>query len=327
MLVWAERQSIVGVIFDGIQRTGKSIGVPYDILYKWIGYANLIENRNNLINKRCTELTEFFHHQGLESCVLKGQGNSLMYPNPQWRTPGDIDVLIRGKGIREIIRIARKNNPSGKVCYHHVDYGAFNGVEVEVHYRPTFMNNLVANRRLQRWMKERENEQFRNHTNLQGQNGNVSVPTWEFNVVFQLSHIYRHVIQEGIGFRQLIDYYYLLKSNTNRSNNTNYYETLKYLGLLNIAGAVMYILRDILGLDEKYLIVPVDESRGRFLYEEIMRGGNFGMHDSTKKSKGKIGRNIERLKQDVRLVKFFPSECLWEPVFRLFHFCWRLKYS
>ena len=73
-----------------------------------------------------------------------------MYPNPQWRTPGDIDVLIRGKGIREIIRIARKNNPNGKVCYHHVDYGAFNGVEVEIHYRPTFMNNLVANRRLQR---------------------------------------------------------------------------------------------------------------------------------------------------------------------------------
>lgn len=327
MLVWAERQSIIGIVFSGIQRAGKDIGIPPEILYKWIGYANLIENSNSLINKRCVELTDYLNNIGLESCILKGQGNALMYPNPQFRAPGDIDVWVRGRDIREIIRITQKNNPNGQACYHHVDYGGFNGVEVEIHYRPTFMNNLIANSRLQQWMKEREDEQFRNQTTLPRQGKCVSVPTWEFNLVFQLSHIYRHVIQGGIGLRQMIDYYYLLKSNTNCSNNTNCYETLKYLGLMEIAGAVMWVLKEVLGLEEKYLIAPVDERRGRFLYREIMRGGNFGMHDSTRNPKSQIGRNIERLKQDIRLLKYFPSECLWEPVFRVCHYFWRLRYN
>ena len=104
-------------------------------------------------------------------------------------------------------------------------------------------------------------------------------------------------------------------------------DTLSYLGLLDIAGAVMWVLKEVLGLEEKYLIAPIEERRGRFLYEEIMRGGNFGMHDSTRKPKSKIGKNIERLKQDLRLVRYFPSECLWEPIFRVWHFFWRLAHK
>lgn len=334
MLIWAEQQAIVGVIFNGIQKADKNLSIPANILLQWIGYANLIEKRNLFLNKRCVELTDYLKQYGFDTCILKGQGNALMYPNPLLRTPGDIDVWmisgsrfkVHGEGlkIREIIRLAREKNPKGKACYHHVDFGEFNGVEVEVHYRPTFMNNLVANKRLQRWMKVRESEQFDNLVSLPGQEQKISVPTWDFNVVFQLSHIYRHVIQDGIGLRQMIDYYFLLKSNTNRPNDTNYNDTLQYLGLMEIAGAVMWVLKEVLGLDDQYLIAPVDERRGRFLYREIMRGGNFGKHDSTRNPKSQIGRNIERLKQDIRLLKYFPSECLWEPVFRVYHCFWRL---
>lgn len=329
MLAWAERQSIIGIVFDGILRAGKNLSIPSDILYKWIGYANLIENRNSLINKRSVELTDYLHQIGLESCILKGQGNALMYPKPQWRTPGDIDIWVRGRDLREIIRIAQKNNPNGQACYHHVDYGMFKDVEVEVHYRPTFMNNMVANRRLQRWMKERESEQFNNLVLLPGLEQKISVPTWDFNVVFQLSHIYRHVIQGGIGLRQMIDYYFLLKSNTNRPNDTNYNDTLQYLGLMEIAGAVMWVLKEVLGLDDQYLIAPVDEKRGRFLYREIMNGGNFGQYNADgrrKQVEGGVKKNINRLKRDIRLLCYFPSECLWEPVFRAYHYFWRLKY-
>jgi len=337
MITWAQQQAIVGVVFNGIERARSPISIPRETLLQWIGYLQQIEQQNRLLNNRCVELCNYFYENGLDCCILKGQGNAMMYPNPLRRSSGDIDVwmisgsrfMVHGEGlkIREIIRLAREKNPKGKACYHHVDYGIFKDVEVEVHYRPTFMNNLIANQRLQRWMKMYESEQFNNLVSLPGQEQKISVPTWDFNVVFQLSHIYRHVIQGGIGFRQIIDYYFLLKSNTNRLNDTNYNDTLQYLGLMEIAGAVMWVLKEVLGLEEQYLIAPVDERRGRFLYREIMRGGNFGMHDSTRNPKSKIGRNIERLKQDIRLVKCFPSECLWEPVFRVYHYFWRLKYN
>jgi len=104
--------------------------------------------------------------------------------------------------------------------------------------------------------------------------------------------------------------------------------TLEYLGLTEIAGAVMWVLKEVLGLEEQYLIAPVDERRGRFLLDEIMQGGNFGrgmMADGGWKSTA-IGRNMYRLKRDVRLLRYFPSECLWEPVFRVYHFFWRIAH-
>ena len=115
--------------------------------------------------------------------------------------------------------------------------------------------------------------------------------------------------------------------------------TLRKLGLLEIAGTVMWVLgylvhgEQFTGHDcrrEEWMICEPDERRGRFLLEEIMEGGNFGM--GLKSSNGwlsantAIGRNILRLKRDARLLRYFPSECLWEPIFRLWHFGWRLAH-
>lgn len=326
LLQWAQQQAIVGVVFKGIERAGNTISIPREVLLQWIGFVQQIEQQNRLLNKRCIEISEFFRENGLECCILKGQGNAMMYPNPLQRASGDIDLWTRGKSIKDIILFSHKNNPKGKACYHHVDYGLFKDVEVEVHYRPTFMNNLILNRRLQRFMISEYYNKV-SEVELPDGIGKIKVPTWKFNVVFQLSHIYRHVIQGGIGLRQIIDYYYLLKSEE-RSKKEDVTETLRYLGLYEIARAVMWVLKYVLGLPDEYLVAPVDERRGQFLYEEIMQGGNFGQYDKrVKHSNNFLQRNLNRLKQDMRLVHYFPSECLWEPVFRGYHWIWRLRYN
>ena len=334
MLSWAERQAIVGVIFNGIQKADKSLKIPTEVLFKWIGYANLIEGNNRLLNKRCVELTEFLGQYGFDSCILKGQGNALMYPNPLWRASGDIDVYVSQKSlktqkdvIKAVIRLARLKEPRAKACYHHVDYGNFNGVEVEMHYRPSFMFNPVHNYRLQRWFCKMAVGGCLMAELPEG-GGTIKVPDKEFNIIFQLSHVYNHLLHEGIGLRQIIDYYYLLKSNTNRTNDTNYFEILQYLGLEKIAGAMMWMLHEKLGLEEEYLIAPMDKKRGKYVLNEILRGGNFGYYDeNNKKADSPFKKNIQRLKRDIRMMRYFPSECLWEPIFRVYHFFWRLRYN
>ena len=204
-----------------------------------------------------------------------------------------------------------------------------------MHYRPSFSNNLIYNRRLQNWFKAQAEKQFAHIEEIPGNEGNICVPTFDFNIVFQLSHIYRHLLKEGIGLRQVIDYYYLLKSlapnpSPNSVRNLDYTNELHYLGLWKFSGALMWVLREVLGLEEKYLIAPVDKRRGRFLYEEIMRGGNFGQYGADgimQKKVGRVKKNLNRLKRDIRLLGYFPSECLWEPIFRIYHFFWRLKYN
>lgn len=332
MMIWAERQSIVGIIFHGIKKAGKSLKIPSEVLFKWIGYANLIEGQNRLLNNRCVELTDYLKQYGFDTCILKGQGISLTYPNVLSRTPGDIDVWVMPKpnggcmteDIKRIIRFARKKNPKAKACYHHVDYGKFKDVEVEIHYRPSFMFNPIHNWRLQKWFSKMAEGGWL-MAELPEDAGSIRIPNREFNIIFQLSHIYNHLLHEGIGLRQIIDYYYVLKSNEKRIDNTS---VLKDLGLEKIAGAVMWVLKEKLGLEEKYLIAAVDAKRGKLLLNEILCGGNFGHYDTANRNAStRFKKNIQRLKRDFRMVRYFPSECLWEPVFRVYHFFWRLKYK
>lgn len=346
MMSWAEQQAIVGIIYMGIQKAGKTLNVPFEDLMEWIGYASQIETQNRLLNDRCVKVVKMFEDAGFKCCILKGQGNAMMYPNPLWRTPGDIDIYVpqeEQESQKEIAQYVRDKNPGARAIYHHIDLGTVDGVEVEVHYRPSYMNNLIYNRRLQRWFKM--NADNTNLTDLPDGVGEIPIPSWEFNVVFQLCHIYQHVIKEGIGLRQIIDYYYLLKNEECRvkDEECSTFRTivLEHLGLTKIAEAVMWVLKEVLGLEEKYLITPVDERRGRFLLSEIMQGGNFGMYGKQKtlfhfvpqkeqkekrvsKAICALRKNIWRLRRDIRLVRYFPSECLWEPVFRVYHFGWRL---
>ena len=166
--------------------------------------------------------------------------------------------------------------------------------------------------------------------------GKIAVPKTDFNIVFQLSHVYNHLLHEGIGLRQIIDYYYLLKEE-GRGKKADVYDTLRYLGMEKIAGAMMWVLNEVLGLEEKFLIAPKNEKMGKVLLSEIIRGGNFGNYDEEKrwlKEEGigkmlgvQLKKNILRLKRDMRMMRYFPSECLWEPVFRMWHFFWRLRYN
>jgi len=48
MMDWAEQQAIVGIIYGGIQRAGKALGMPFDALMEWVGYAQQIEMQNRL---------------------------------------------------------------------------------------------------------------------------------------------------------------------------------------------------------------------------------------------------------------------------------------
>ena len=325
----AERHSLLGVIFYGIKSNG--VKPPQTVFYQWLSYSEHIRALNMKVNEVAVEVTRLFEQNGFRSCILKGQGNALSYPDPYSRTPGDIDVWVKPKGdgrskkdeVRRIIEYVKGINPKGSVCYHHIDYGLFNGVEVEVHYRPSFMFNPIHSQRLQKWFIAHSEEQFRHEVELPDGVGKVAIPTPEFNIIFQLSHIYNHVLHEGIGLRQFVDYYYLLKSDV-RSLKSDLFSTLKYLGLRQFAGAMMYVMREVFLLDEQYVIAPVDEKRGKTLLNEILKGGNFGKYDEANiKADNRIKKNVQRIKRDIRMMRYFPSECLCEPAFRVYHFFWR----
>ena len=337
LMLWATQQAIVGVIFVGILRAGKAIEIPFDTLMEWIGFVHKIELQNTLVNCRCSELTEQLGKDGFDSCVLKGQGNALMYPVPLMRTPGDIDVWLRQKGVKadsyqnteSVIEYAKKKDPNNLASGIHAQYGNYGGVDVELHFMPTYASSPIYLRRLRKWWQGYEDEVFTNRVSLPDDIGEICVPTLEFNLVFQISHLYKHVIASGVGFRQIIDYYYLLKS-MEGIPKPNVGATLKYLGLYDFACGVMYVLHHVLDMDVRYLIAPIDKKRGEFILKEILRGGNFGKYNTREtlvKPDNSAGSLLWHIGRDFRLVRYFPSETLWEPFSRIYHHFWRKKHN
>ena len=416
---FASRQALLGFCFDGIERLTKEFSeelkrnpIGRELLMTWMGAAQQIRRQNMKVNAVAGKLYSKFREDGLRCCILKGQGNALMYPNPYSRTPGDIDVWVNASR-EQITEYAKCHfNLEDDIRFHHLET-TMDGVPVELHFFPCSMNNPIYHARLQKWFKRNADLQCSHIVGLPNGAGNIAIPTTAFNVIYQLTHLYHHFFDEGIGMRQIIDYYHVvcdfykvyqnsskitpslftikegstshpdpltlrgeggncptrcsepLRSKVGGPKRSSPYcagwdrldaigdiasdasvssafttdssastaldvvqRELKYLGLWKFAGAVMYVLHEVLGLAEDKMIVPVDEKRGRLLLAEILEGGNFGRHFTkyggfTHQCMGK--KYFLKIWRNMNFVRYYPAEALCEPLFRTWHFFWRMK--
>lgn len=332
LYTFASRQALLGFCFDGIGRLTKEFSeelkqnpMGRDLLMTWMGAAQQIRRQNMKVNAVAGKLYSKFRENGLRCCILKGQGNALMYPNPYSRTPGDIDVWVNASR-EEITEYAKCHfKLEDDIRFHHLET-TMDGVPVELHFFPCIMNNPIYNARLQKWFKRNADLQCSNVVSLPDGIGEIAIPTTAFNVIYQLTHLYHHFFDEGIGMRQIIDYYYVVNNGELLVIRDSLQKELKHLGLWKFAGAVMFVLHEVIGLSENKMIVPMDEKRGKLLLAEILDGGNFGRHFSkyggfTHQSLGK--KHFLKIWRNMHFVRYYPAEALCEPLFRTWHFFWR----
>ena len=338
----AQKQALLGVLFHGIRQLPKQLAPEQKLLMQWMVMAEQIRKQNIRLFQDSVKVCQNFENEGFANCILKGQGNALLYPNPYMRTPGDIDIYLSG-GRRKIMKYVNRVCPNQVMRYHHVDFPVMK-TAIEVHFTPSYMFCPIHNQRMQKWFEEVMGEQCNHRVSLPDGYGEIHVPQVSFNVIYILSHLYRHIFTEGIGLRQLLDYYLVLvKWHTDLTNLTDSNKSLpqmtqintdldalrhklKYLGLWKFAQAVMFVMKEVFGLSEDRMIAPMDEREGRFLLEEIMRGGNFGQFDDRMGSKvgeSKIHRYFRMNLRNLRFVKHYPTEALCEPVFRTWFAGWK----
>ena len=403
---FASKQALLGLCFDGIERLGKEYSeelkqnpIERELLMTWMGKAQQIRRQNMKVNAVASKLFSMLREDGMRCCVLKGQGNALMYPNPYSRTPGDVDVWIDASRERIMEYAQKKFELEDDIRLQHLET-SLDGVPVELHFFPCSMNNPIYHARLQKWFRRNADLQCSHIVGLPDGAGDIAIPTTAFNVVYQLTHLYHHFFDEGIGMRQIIDYFLVVNDfsknvflNNDLSNPSvslskgsstafpkplspqgtgdvtalrcseplrskdggaskpspncagwdrlggNGYTTstaldvvqreLKYLGLWKFAGAVMYVLHEALGLPEEKMIAPMDEKRGKLLLAEILNGGNFGKHFTKYghfTQQGMAKKYFLKIWRNMHFVRFYRDEALCEPIFRTWHFFWRLKH-
>lgn len=325
----AKKQALLGITFYAIEHLPAEQRPPRQLLLQWGMHAERIKERNTFLNSKVIEISQKFLDDGFRNIILKGQGIAKYYEISNlgaYRTPGDIDIWFEGSR-KEIATYVRKVNPDCKIVYHHVDFPKIDSIDIEVHFTPSWMNSFLTNHKLQKFFNGHREELFsRCVTPIE----NIPTPSLAFNRIYILIHIYRHLFHEGIGLRQLMDYYFVLRQGFTQDEKKEAVKILQSLKMCRFTGAIMWILQKVFGMEDKYLLTAPIENDGRFILDEIMKSGNLGLHDKRiirGRNESSLSHGIRKVKRNFKFVWNYPSEVLWSPLFKIWHLFWRLKYN
>lgn len=345
MFELAQKQALLGIAFEGVKKLPQEYWPKGGMVLKWTMATEAIKHRNRQTTDVCLRLTEIMSKEGFDICILKGQANHVYYDRlidgvslGMLRVCGDVDAWILPKEkilhpVKFIIDYCHRKNILLSLCHLHAEVKPIGGVPVEIHFRPSFLNAPWRNRCFQKLFKSAvfENAKIDDI-------GIVKKLRVDYDLIFQMNHIYRHLLDEGVGLRQVFDFYVLLKDYNKerivRKELMGKEEIMKIIsscGMKRFATALMFVLKDIFHVGNDELICGISENDGLFLLNEIMMAGNFGHYDirmnDIEVRKGKLSFQLQRASRrfmrNIRFLSSYPEEVICEPFARVYHFVWR----
>lgn len=317
LLEEADRQSVAGILLDGLEHLPDCYRPQKSVLLQWIGRGQMVEQNTINITNAGGEVVKYFRNNGFACTLLKGAAVGRYYDHPSHRTSGDVDIWLDG-GRNKIYDFARAFDKDGMlygVNYHHIHFHLLDDLEVEVHIWPSYLSSPLRNRRLHRF------------SNLHKPTIDCDMPSLAFDRVFILLHCYVHMCGHGVGLRQIMDYFYVLRQGFTEAERTDAVYWIRQLGMSRFAAGLMWVLRNLFGLEEQYLLFTPDEKEGRFIMQEVLQTGNMGHGDKRNwgSTKSPLSRFFFNLRRDFYLVRHYPHEAIWQPFFSLWLYFWRLS--
>ena len=307
------RHLVAAVVYRAVRNLPKEKRPPLELMFQWASEAETVKGHNELLNAEAAKYTELFAAKGRKTAVLKGAANARLYPDPFMRHAGDIDLWVEG-GRKSVVALVKEMgyelDKTGENAPHHVHLLNTGKVSVEVHFKPSSgVLCPLANARLQRYLK-------REILNTEHVPEGFWSPSIKFALVMQLAHLQRHFFGEGVGLKQFVDYVILLQHST-AEDRREVASKLGSFGLKRMAGAFMWAMQEVFGLEIDYMLVPPNKKLGKKVLAEVYDSGNFGF--SRINAKDLHGMNFvlrwftNRWKS-IRLMPYSPFEVFWHEI-------------
>ena len=201
----AYTQLVVCFISKACLRHKDADSIPHDIAEEM--KAILAENAriHEEHNKLIVELFDIFKSKGLSPILMKGQSLAQLYPEPELRQCGDIDIYFSSDEYESakvhMMSVEDEISKRKKESFLHFN-SMYKGVTVELHRHFSNMANPFYNKRFQKWTLEMLSEK---QEKIMISNYEVRVPTPLFNLFFVFRHMWHHFEESGVSLRQLCD--------------------------------------------------------------------------------------------------------------------------
>jgi hypothetical protein len=295
------------------------VHVDEEVLLDWMALKIQLQRTNTILNQQVNDYFHVLESDGLRCCLLKGQGNTYLYPNSSLRVPGDIDVWI-DMDKKSIDRYFINKNPEAKQSFKHLKV-FYEGTPVDVHDIPLKLYNPNHQKHLNRWLEDSREEQFAHRVSLMSDGHTVCVPTAKFNAIYQMGHIMIHLLDEGVGLRHIVDYFYVLNSLgiLPEDEKTKMISVLHKTGMMRVASGLMWIVHEVLGLPKEFLVTVPNQKYGKLMFEDILESGNFGRGSKRQKieKKGFMFKGVVLALHNVLLFPLYPGEIPYKLIAKL----------
>ena len=148
-------------------------------------------------------------------------------------------------------------------------------------------------------------------------NEEIGCLTCDFDLVYQILHMYTHLFSTKNNFKQFIDYYYLLVYSKDKYEKNLIILVLNSLGVLKYAEGIMWIMEVVLGLSKKYLLCDSNPEVGKLILNHSLMYGKF--------SDNKLIAYIEQVICNIGMISAFPQDVLLRPFFLIWYkFWWKI---
>lgn len=277
----AARHTLSAVIFDVVAALPEALRPAQPLFSRWEVDAVGQEAANNKQLRTVNYLYARFLVSGLVPVVLKGMALSVCYPFPSHRYASDIDLFygsVSNKNAADSaleewgIPVARQLNEES-IC-------VVGDVVVENHGHLFLSNNPLvstsARKRLEETLLTDEAYQM---VDVLGSDIKTLCPALAF---LQLAcHSYKHVINSGIGLRQMTDMALFLKKEHDNIQTEELKQWLSDWKMTSWSRCLMTTLCRHLGMPSAYSPLPLGSERDAdVLMNEIWLTANLGQTDA-----------------------------------------------
>lgn len=244
LLVLAGEQAVQGLLLGGIARLEEALLPPAPLRMKLMTQVDEIARTNTRMAGVEARLLDRFAAANLEVLVMKGSRLARLYPHPEWRSCGDIDLYVKDFSKALSLFPNARLNPDGSAL------AAVEGVTVDLHGR--YFDIHVKEDRL------------------------PVVPSPVAELLMTGAHILKHAIGPGVGLKQLCDMALLLDRYWGLYEARELEEAVQRAGLSRWWALLCSVLTEKLGLDPVKCGPSFRPVNPEPLMRIVRQGGNFG---------------------------------------------------
>lgn len=269
----ANEHSIKGLIYTAISKTQYTKTINKEILddLKKTTFFSGMYQINHI--KQVAKVLEEFNKEEIKAIALKGLIVREFYPNPEQRTMGDADIIVKHKDLDKVRSILEKlgYRASSNKCHHHIEFEHEQHLDIEVHW-------TLGNGRF-----------FDSVECIEGNIWETCIPvniggSSAFSLALEdmtlhlITHMVNHIKSSGFGIRQVCDLVVLVEKQGHLIDWNLFNKKVRECNIIKFTSVIFNICNKLFNMDipSEIHIENIDEDNLNIFIDEIFSNGVFG---------------------------------------------------